>query len=69
MPYFNYHAKIMKLIKEGKLVGYRFVDEYNGIKPALLLYFFDERRPIMPVRVHLFDDYLKILPKDKELKD
>ncbi len=69
MPYFNYHAKIMKLIKEGKLVGYRFVDEYKGIKPALLLYFFDERRPIMPIRAHRFDDYLSILPKDKELKE
>ena len=32
MGYFNYHAQAKRLIKSGKLVDYRFVTEYNGIK-------------------------------------
>jgi len=39
MSYFNYHAKAKRLIKDGHLVGYEFVDNWNGIKPALVLYF------------------------------
>lgn len=69
MAYFNYHAKIKNLIKNGKLIGFKFVDEYNGIHPALLLFFRDTTHAIMPVRAHKFDEYLKILPKDKEICD
>ena len=54
--YFNYHAKVKKLIMEGKLAGYEFLDEYNGISPALLLYF-DDHKP-MPIRDYMWEEYL-----------
>lgn len=58
MAYFNYHAKIQKKIKNGELIKFEIVDEYNGIKPAMLLYFTDGS--IMPIRDHMFDEYLKL---------
>lgn len=61
MPYFNYHARAKKLIKDGKLKSYLFVEEYNGISPALLLFFDDLRHPIMPIREHRFDEYKELL--------
>ena len=33
MAYFNYHAKAKKLISQGYLIHYEFVDNWNGIKP------------------------------------
>lgn len=59
MPYFNYHAKAKRLIFEKKLTGYKFVDDYNGIRPALVLYFKNERP--MPIRQYKWGDYLPIL--------
>ncbi len=57
--YFNYHAKIKRLIKEGHLIDYEFLDEYRGIRPVLLLYF-DNNRP-MPIREYKWDEYLPLL--------
>jgi len=57
--YFNYHAKVRKLILEGKLTGYKFVDEYNGISPALVLYFEGEKP--MPIRKHRWEEYLPVI--------
>lgn len=57
MAYFNYHAKVKNLIKDGKLVKYRFVKEYHGISPALLLFFDDVKHPIMPIRKERFSEY------------
>ena len=48
MGYYNYHGVVNKLIKEGHLVRAEIVDRYNGISPALVLYF-DCHRP-MPIR-------------------
>lgn len=59
MPYFNYHAKVKRLIFEKKLTGYKFFDDYNGIKPALVLYFIDEKP--MPIRQYRWEEYLPIL--------
>lgn len=59
MSYYNYHAEIKKLILSGKLVGYKFVDDYNGIKPALVLYF-SGHRP-MPVRSYRWEEYIPYL--------
>ena len=59
MSYFNYHAKAKRLIKEGHLVGYEFVDNWNGIRPALVLYF-DEAKP-MPIREYRWQEYLPLL--------
>lgn len=61
MPYFNYHAKAKKLIGEGHLTDYEIVPNWNGIRPALVLYF-DNNRPI-PIREHKFDEYMMILNK------
>ncbi|OCG19654.1 thermostable hemolysin delta-VPH [Gilliamella sp. HK2] len=59
MSYFNYHAKAKKLIKNGDLVRYEFVDDWNGIKPALVLYF--KNANPMPIREYRWDEYLPLL--------
>lgn len=59
MSYFNYHAKVKKLILSGLLERYEFVDDYNGIKPALVLYFKDN--PPMPIRSYRWEEYLPFL--------
>lgn len=59
MTYFNYHAKAKKLIAEGHLTDYKVVDNWNGITPALVLYF-DNNKP-MPIREHRLKEYFKIL--------
>ena len=59
MGYFNYHAKIKNKIKNGELEKFEITDEYNGIKPALVLYFDDGK--VFPIREHRFDEYLKLL--------
>ena len=50
--YFNYHAKAKRLISEGHLVHYDFVDKWGRIRPALVLYF-DNEKP-MPIREYRF---------------
>ena len=57
--YFNYHAKVKRLILEGRLCGYEFLDDYNGIKPALLLQF--KGAPSMPIRQHRWEEYLPFI--------
>ena len=57
--YFNYHAKVKRLIKEKKAIGYEFLESYHNISPCLLIYFKDERP--MPIRDSHFDEYLKLL--------
>ena len=57
--YYNYHAQIKKLILEGRLKGYEFMDDYNGIKPALVLYF-ENHRP-MPIREYMWENYISYL--------
>ena len=57
--YFNYHAKVKRLILEGKLIGYEFVDEYKGISPALVLHFNDGKS--MPIRDYRWEEYLPYL--------
>lgn len=54
--YYNYHAKAKQLIKDGHLVRQEIVDDWNGIKPALVLYF-DNHRP-MPIRQYRWDEYI-----------
>jgi len=61
MPYFNYHATIKKLIKEGKLIGYYFTQKHNSISPALVLIFNDSTHPVMPVRKEKWEMYLPLL--------
>lgn len=59
MRYFNYHAKAKKLIFNGQLIKYEFKQSYNGISPALVLYF-KENRP-MPIRKYRWEEYFEIL--------
>ena len=59
MSYFNYHAKAKSLIADGHLTKFEIVDNWNGISPALVLYF-DNNRP-MPIREYRFDEYFKLL--------
>ena len=61
MGYFNYHATVRCLIREGRLRGYRIVESYRGISPALLLFFDDARRPVIPIREDRFPEYLPLL--------
>ena len=55
MGYFNYHAKAKSLIADGHCTGFEIVENWNGIKPALVLYF-DNNRP-MPIREYRWDEY------------
>jgi len=66
MSYFNYHAKAKKLIKNGEILYYTIVDNYNGIKPALVLYF-KNYKP-MPIRQKHFEEYFKLLENETYLK-
>lgn len=59
--YFNYHAKIQKLVKEKHVVCFEYVDEYHGIAPCLLIYCDDGK--IFPIRQHRFDEYEFLLVK------
>ena len=67
MPYFNYHATAKRLISEGKLLGYCFVEKHRSISPALLLIFDDARHPLVPIRAHRWEEYMPLRPKDKRL--
>ncbi len=61
MAYFNYHAKAKKLINEGHLISYKVVENYNNIKPALVLYF-DNNKP-MPIRKYRWEEYFELIKK------
>lgn len=59
MAYYNYHAIIKRKIKQNKLIKAEFVNFYNKISPALLLYFNDGT--IYPIREHRFNEYINII--------
>lgn len=59
--YFNYHAKIKKLIADGHLARFEIVENHNGISPALVLYF--DNGPPMPVREYKWGEYFKLIDK------
>lgn len=61
MGYFNYHAKAKELINGGHLVGFEIVDNWNGIKPALVLHFDNNRS--MPIRDHRWNEYWGLINK------
>lgn len=43
------------------MTDFKIVDNYNGISPALVL-FFDNRNPI-PIREYKWNEYLKLIDK------
>ena len=55
MAYYNYHGRAKKLIKEGMLVRAIILKKWNGIEPALVL-FFKGSRP-MPIRRNRWIEY------------
>lgn len=59
--YYNYHATAKKLIAEGRLIDFYISDNYNGISPALVLIFDDEKHGVMPIREYRFDEYLPLI--------
>lgn len=63
MPYFNYHAKIKNLIKNGHCNRAFIVQKYKDISPALVLCF-DNHKPL-PIRNYHFEEYFMILEKHK----
>ena len=64
MAYFNYHAKVKNLISQGFYIKYEIVEEYNGIKPAMVIYF-KNNRP-MPIRKHRWEEYFEIINNKKQ---
>lgn len=67
MAYFNYHAALKKMIREGKLTGVSFKESYNGIREVMLLYFDDPKRPVAPVRKPRWAEYTELIRRiDKE---
>lgn len=60
--YFNYHSKVKKTIKEDIITKIEIVDNYNGISPAMVIYF-KNHKP-MPIREHMWDDYIKFLQEN-----
>ena len=67
MGYFNYHAKVKNLIAKGHCKGFELVDDWNGIKPAMVIYF-DNNKP-MPIREHKGDEYFILLRKETECQE
>ncbi|MBO5022531.1 MAG: thermostable hemolysin delta-VPH [Clostridia bacterium] len=67
MMYYNYHAQVKKKLLNGELIGYEFVDEYNGISPALVLYFKNSRP--MPIRNHRWEEYLPYIINFDEINN
>ena len=57
MSYYNYHATVKRLIREGKLTGWYVTERHRTISPALVLCFDDEKHPIMPIREAHFEEY------------
>ena len=57
--YYNYHAKVKNLIISNKLLKYEFVENWNGIKPAMV-FFFKDHKP-MPIRMNKWELYFNLL--------
>lgn len=64
--YYNYHAKIKKLIAEGHMVDYQVMPRWKAIAPALVIYF-DNNKP-MPIRKYRWEEYWDILDKAEEVR-
>lgn len=61
---YPYHNRIRQRIDNGELIHYEYVEKYNQISPALLLYFKTEPY-VRPVREHRFEEYERLfLEKD-----
>ncbi len=66
MGYYNYHATAKQLIKDGKLIEWYYTEKHNQISPALVLIFDDLAHSVMPIREYRWQEYLPLLPPQKE---
>ena len=57
--YYNYHGVARKLIREGRLTGFRKVERWGRIAPAFVL-FFEGHRP-MPIREERVPEYVALI--------
>lgn len=57
---YPYHNKIKQRIKNGELIGYRFVEDYPNIGECLLLEF-NSTPFVRPIRPHKYSEYVDIL--------
>ena len=64
--YYNYHARVKNLIATGHMTEYVFVEKWNKIEPALVI-FFDNHRP-MPIKKERWQQYAVILGFDIDVK-
>ena len=65
--YHNYHGIIKQRIANGELTGFEYVEEYNKIKPCLLLYF--KTHPyVKPILEHRFEEYKPLIENYNENK-
>jgi hypothetical protein len=67
MPYFSYHSTAKRLISEKKLTGYYFTERHGAVSPALVLLFDDFAHPVMPIREYRWEEYIPLLPAEKDL--
>lgn len=58
MSYFDYHAKIKKMIRNGELKYYYFDKQYKNIGYALVLCF---EKKIYPIREEKFFEYFELI--------
>lgn len=57
--YFNYHSKVKQIINQDEILKIEIVNNYNGISPAMLIYF--KNHPPMPIREHKWDEYISYI--------
>ena len=62
--FFNYHSKVKRIIQSDTVTKIEIVKDYNGIKPAMVLYF--KNNPPMPIREYKWDEYISLLFEEKE---
>ena len=61
MAYFDYHRVAKREIMAGHLVRVEYLPAWNGIAPALVL-FFDDRLP-MPIRREKWGEYEELIAR------
>ncbi|MFQ9047339.1 MAG: thermostable hemolysin delta-VPH [Pseudoruminococcus massiliensis] len=61
LMYYNYHSVAKKLIREGKLIDWYYIERHNKISPALVLIFDDFKHPVMPIREDRWNEYEQLI--------
>ena len=61
MGYFNYHACAKKLLREGKLIGFKANKDISGNVTGLILFFNDLKHPVMSIKKGRVCEYLPYL--------